>query len=193
LATPSQLSEFLAEIERRAYKQAFFGVRDQHAALDIVQDSMLKLVENYAHKPAEELPMLFQRILQNTLRDFYRRQKVRNTWTSLFSSLIPHHSEDDFDPLEVLQDSSNHSQPAAPNESMEQDQLIALIEEALKNLPTRQREAFLLRYWEELDIADTAAAMGCSDGSVKTHCSRATHAMATALKAKGVNLSWTNH
>ena len=157
-------------------------------ALDIVQDAMLKLVDKYAAKPSDELPMLFQRILQNTIRDHYRRQKVRSMWTTLMSSLAPQHEEPDYDPLDTLQDKDNNSQALAPDASLEQSQLIALIEEALMNLPPRQREAFLLRYWEDMDTAKTAATMGCSEGSVKQHCSRATHALATALKAKGVNL-----
>jgi RNA polymerase sigma-70 factor (ECF subfamily) len=162
-------------------------VRDEHAALDIVQDAMLKLADKYAVNPTEELPLLFQRILQNTIRDHYRRQKVRSAWTTLFSSLSPQH-EEEHDPLDTLQDKDNNSQAPTPDASLEQSQVIALIEEALINLPARQREAFLLRYWEDMDTAATAAAMGCTEGSVKTHCSRATHALATALKAKGVNL-----
>jgi RNA polymerase sigma-70 factor (ECF subfamily) len=150
---------------------------------------MLKLSEKYGDKPAEEFPMLFQRILQNTIRDFYRRQKIRSFWTVLFSSLHPQHAEDDFDPLDSLQDKDNKSQPAQPESSLEQSQLLALIEEALIDLPSRQREAFLLRYWDDLDTAETAKVMGCSEGSVKTHCSRATHALATKLKEKGVNLN----
>ncbi len=157
-------------------------------ALDIVQDAMLKLVDKYAAKPPEELPLLFQRILQNTIRDHYRRQKVRSMWTTLMSSLIPQHEESEYDPLDTLHDKDNNSQALAPDASLEQSQLIALIEEALINLPARQREAFLLRYWEDMDTTETAAAMGCSEGSVKQHCSRATHALAAALKAKGVKL-----
>lgn len=188
LSSHDDLSRFLAETERRAYKQALFAVKDEHLALDIVQDAMFKLAEKYGDHPAGEFPMLFQRILQNTIRDHYRRQKVRSTWTTLMSSLLSRHEESDHDPLDSLQDENNDSQPHAPHASLEQSQLIALIEEALMELPARQREAFLLRYWEELDTAETAAAMGCSEGSVKTHCSRATHALAAALKAKGVAL-----
>lgn len=180
------MSDFLASVERRAYKQALFAVRDEHMALDIVQDAMMKLAENYGDRPAAEFPMLFQRILQNTIRDFYRRQKVRSAWTSLMSSLIPQHEENDFDPLETLQDDNNNSQADTPHAALEQSQLVELIEKELSLLPPRQREAFLLRYWEDLDTAETAAVMGCSEGSVKTHCSRATHALAAALKAKGV-------
>ena len=164
-------------------------MRDQHAALDIVQDSMLKLAEKYGGKPAQELPMLFQRILQNTIRDYYRRLKVRSTWTTLMTSLNPQHGEAEYDPLDTLQDKDNNSQALAPDASLEQSQIIALIEEALMDLPPRQREAFLLRYWEDMDTAETAKVMGCSEGSVKTHCSRATHALAATLKTKGVDVS----
>ncbi len=189
LATYQELSDFLSQVERRAFKQAAFAVRDDHAALDIVQDAMLKLSEKYAGRPTEEFPMLFQRILQNTIRDYYRRQKVRSLWTTLFSSLSPDQDRDDNDPLETLEayddGSIKHDTPA---DNLERAQLLALIEEALKSLPARQREAFLLRYWEELDVAETATAMGCSEGSVKTHCSRATHALAVILKSKGIKL-----
>ncbi len=183
-----ELSRFLAEVERRAYKQALFAVRDEHAALDIVQDAMLKLVDYYSDKPADELPLLFQRILQNTIRDHYRRLKVRSLWMTLFSSLSPRHDEEEQDPLDTLQDKNNPSQPLRPDASLEQSQLLAAIEEALTALPARQREAFLLRYWENLNTAETAAAMGCSEGSVKQHCSRATHALAERLKKKGISL-----
>lgn len=188
LASPAELSHFLESVERRAYKQALYGARDEQSALDIVQNAMIKLAEKYADKPVNELPMLFQRILQNTLRDHYRRQKVRNTWTSLFSSFSTKGEEEAFDPLDILQDSDNQSAPSGPESSLEQRQMIAIIEKDLSQLPTRQREAFLLRYWEGLDTTETAAAMGCSEGSVKTHCSRAVHALAKSLSAKGVEL-----
>ena len=189
LSTSAELDQFLSSVERRAYKHALFAVRDTHVAVDIVQDAMLKLAEKYSDKPNEELPLLFQRILQNTIRDHFRRQKVRSAWVSLFSSLQPKHEEEDFDPLDVLEDDDNQSTPAAPFEALQQKQLIAVIEQAMTVLPARQREAFLLRYWEGLDTAETATAMGCTEGSVKTHCSRATHALAEILKKKGVELS----
>ena len=189
LASSQELSAFLAEVERRAFKQAVFAVRDDEAALDVVQDAMLKLTEKYASKPVEELPMLFQRILQNTIHDHFRRQKVRSTWTTLLSAFGQKDDKDeDFDPLETLpvrQDSGGLSDPAQQHQQAE---VVALIEQALTRLPARQREAFLLRYWEELDVAETARAMGCSEGSVKTHCSRAVHALAELLRAKGVTL-----
>ena len=189
LATVPQLSSFLAGIERRAFKQAMYAVRNEDAALDIVQDAMLKLTEKYADRPAEELPLVFQRILQNTIHDHFRRSKVRSTWTVLLSALgAKDDKDDDYDALETIAAKSDASETANPAEQLEQRQVIALIEEALAALPARQREAFLLRYWEEFDVAETAEAMGCSEGSVKTHCSRAVHALAKALEAKGLKL-----
>jgi RNA polymerase sigma-70 factor (ECF subfamily) len=96
--------------------------------------------------------------------------------------------DEDYDPLETLAAKSDSSANADPAQLLEQGQIMAVIEQALGRLPARQREAFLLRYWEELDVAEAAAAMGCSEGSVKTHCSRAVHALAAMLKAKGVSL-----
>jgi len=188
LASPTELDQFLDSIERRAYKHALYAVHDEHVALDIVQDAMIKLAEKYGDKPPAELPLLFQRILQNTIRDYYRRQKVRSTWLTLFSAMQQKTEEDEFDPTEVLADSQNRSAPAVPDESLLQKQVIAIVEETLSKLPARQREAFLLRYWEGLDTAETAEVMKCTKGSVKTHCSRATHALANALKIKGVEL-----
>ena len=166
-----------------------YAVRDEEAALDIVQDAMLRLSERYADQPAGELPLIFQRILQNAIRDWYRRQKVRTTWTALFSSLVPAGAdEDDRDPLETLLAADGSNVAGSPSELHERAQTLEIIEQELSRLPARQREAFLLRYWEELDVAETAQVMGCSEGSVKTHCSRATHALAAVLKARGITL-----
>jgi RNA polymerase sigma-70 factor, ECF subfamily len=175
-------------VERRAYKQAMFAVRDEHAALDIVQDSMLKLSEKYASRPSAELPLLYQRILQNTIRDFYRRQKVRSTWTTPVSSLVSGDSEEDYDPLDTLEVENESPYAAPPLKQIERAQVLESIEKCLQKLPPRQREAFILRYWEEMDVAEAAKTMGCSEGSVKTHCSRATHTLADALKKMGITL-----
>jgi len=185
LASRSELSDFLASVERRAFKQALFAVRDEDAALDIVQDSMMRLAEKYAGNPVAELPMLFQRILQNAIRDYYRRSRTR---TGRFVQLSSFESADDDtgDPLEAIEIDEELSPFATPHAALLQAETLELIEESLQNLPPRQREAFLLRYWEGLDIAETAAAMNCSEGSVKTHCSRATHTLANALAAKGI-------
>jgi RNA polymerase sigma-70 factor (ECF subfamily) len=186
MAKREELSEFLAGVERRAYKQAVFAVRDEGGALDIVQDAMLKLAENYGDRPAAELPLLFTRILQNAIHDHFRRRKVRSTWVTLFSALSGN-GEDDADPLETLEALAGSEQAEDASDKFERSQVIAIIEEEIARLPARQREAFLLRYWEDFDVAETAAAMGCSEGSVKTHCSRATHALARALRARGIS------
>ena len=189
LASRSELSAFLEGVERRAFKQAMFAVRDEEAALDIVQDAMLRLAEKYGHRPPAELPLLFHRIMQNAIRDYYRRQKVRSLWTTLLSSLSPGHGEDeDHDPLETLPPAEGSNQQALPGDELERTQVLEIIEQEISRLPERQRQAFIMRYWEELDVAETAKAMGCSEGSVKTHCSRAAHSLAVALKARGVTL-----
>jgi RNA polymerase sigma-70 factor, ECF subfamily len=188
LATEKELATFLAEVERRAFKQAVFAVRDEHLALDLVQDAMLKLAQSYGAKPAAELPLLFQRILQNTIRDHYRRQKVRSLWTTLLSSLQGKQDEEEYDPLDTLRVDHSPGVYPEPSSELARRQIVQFIEQGLQALPARQREAFLLRYWEELDVQETAQAMGCSEGSVKTHCSRATHALAEFLKARGIGL-----
>lgn len=189
MASPQELSDFLSSVEQRAFKQAVYAVRDDDAALDIVQDAMIKLAEKYGDRPALELPLVFTRILQNRINDWFRRQKVRNAWVTLFSSMGKKPDEnDDFDPLESLSapDESEIHQDGA--QKMEQSQLLQALETEISKLPARQREAFLMRYWDELSITETAQAMSCSEGSVKTHCSRATQALAKALKLKGITL-----
>ncbi|HMV05226.1 MAG TPA: RNA polymerase sigma factor [Accumulibacter sp.] len=187
MASQRELSDFLSAVERRAFKQALFAVHNEESALDIVQDAMMKLAEKYGDRPSSELPMIFQRILQNTIRDYYRRSKVRSLWTTLLSSLSPD-DDDDHDPLETIAAESGSNSPQAPDDQLLQSQVLAAIEKEIKLLPARQREAFLLRYWEDMDVAQTASAMGCSEGSVKTHCSRANHTLAAALRAKGITL-----
>ncbi|UCH50334.1 MAG: RNA polymerase sigma factor [Betaproteobacteria bacterium] len=184
MASEHELSDFLVRVERRAFKQAVFAVRDNHTALDIVQDAMFKLTDRYRDRPSEELPLLFQRILQNTIRDFYRRQKVRSTWTTLFSSFRSREDDEEYDFMDTLEVDSNKQDE--PERRLQSNEVVGAIEEALQRLPARQREAFILRYWEELDVAETASAMGCSQGSVKTHCSRATHSIAAFLKNRGI-------
>lgn len=184
MASDKELADFLAGVERRAFKQAAYAVRDDDASLDIVQDAMIRLAEKYGDRPAAELPLLFQRILQNAIHDYFRRQKVRNTWVSLFSSLS---NADDAD-FDLLDTADNGNGIEGGESRLERNQVLSLIDEEIRKLPARQREAFLMRYWEDMGVAETAAAMGCSEGSVKTHCSRATHTLAQALKAKGITL-----
>ena len=188
LATERELSEFLKSVEKRAFKRSVYHVRDVEAALDIVQDSMMKLAEHYGDKPPNELPMLFQRILSYCTLDWFRRQKTRNALFSNMSDFESASDDGEFDLLETYASSDSSQQVESAEDSTRRAQVLREIEAEVQELPGRQREAFLMRYWEEMDVAETAAAMGCSEGSVKTHCSRAVQALSKALKAKGIQL-----
>lgn len=146
----------------------------------------MKLAEHYGDKPAEELAPLFQRILSNTTLDWFRRQKVKN---ALFSSFSDFDNQEDGEEVSILENLSA-AEPAVefdnPESSSQRAQTLRLVEEQLLLLPNRQREAFLLRYWEGMDVLETATAMACSEGSVKTHCSRAVQALSKALQSKGI-------
>lgn len=148
----------------------------------------MRLSEKYGDRPAAELPLLFQRILQNAIRDFYRRSRVRSLWVTLLSAFSRNDDDDPDDPLETMEAPDGSQSSANPENDLVQARVMATIEAEIEKLPARQREAFLMRYWEDMDVAETAAAMGCSEGSVKTHCSRATHTLAAALQAKGITL-----
>ena len=186
LASEQELSDFLKSVEKRAFKRSVYHVRNEESALDIVQDSMMKLAEHYGHKPAEELPMLFQRILSNCTLDWFRRQKSRGALFSNMSDFDPGSDDGEFDLLETLNLQDASEQTESTEKSHSRAQILHEIENEIQDLPARQREAFLMRYWEEMDVAETAAAMGCSEGSVKTHCSRAVQALSKALSAKGI-------
>ena len=186
MATDKELSDFLKSVEKRAFKRTVYAVRDDEAALDIVQDSMIRLAEKYAERPPAEWPMLFQRIMTNATMDWFRRQKVRNAVLQNLSDFEGGDDDDDFDLLESLQSVEGALGSESAAESVSREQILLVIESEIAELPARQREAFLLRYWEEFDVAETAEIMGCSEGSVKTHCSRAVHALAKALRAKGI-------
>ena len=188
LATEQELSDFLKSVEKRAFKRAVYHVRNDESALDIVQDSMMKLAEHYGHKPANEFPMLFQRILSNCTLDWFRRQKVRNALFSNMSDFETEGEDDKFDLLEMLEPADGDLRTESAEQLTERAQTLKAIESEILELPGRQREAFLMRYWEELDVAETAVAMGCSQGSVKTHCFRAIQTLSGALRAKGIKL-----
>ena len=170
-----QLNQFLAEIERRALRIAEIGVRDRDEALDLVQDAMIKLVRNYSERSNDEWTPLFYRILQNGVRDWHRRQAVRNrvmVWVGRKPS-----DENDYDPVAAAPDPIGR----APDEELSNSEAMQGVESAVRDLPRRQREAFMLRMFEGLDVAGTAVAMGCSEGSVKTHYSRAVHSLRETL------------
>jgi RNA polymerase sigma-70 factor, ECF subfamily len=170
-----ELEQFLASIERRAFKVAEIAVRDVDDALDIVQDSMLQLARRYAARPTAEWTPLFYRILNNRIRDCQRRRTVR----SRVMAWLParrHEDEELPDPIETAP-----SGGLGPGERLQVDETIHALEGAVADLPQRQQQAFLLRTLEGLDVAATAVAMGCSEGSVKTHYFRALQALRERL------------
>ncbi len=166
------LDRFLAGVERRAFRMAQIATGHDEEALDLVQEAMLKLVERYGTRDEEEWGPLFHRILQSKIRDWYRRTKVRSRWRLWLGR-----NEDGDDPLDAIADTTT---PTADHQ-LKTKEAAAALDAALRTLPLRQQQAFLLRAWEELDVAQTAAAMGCSEGSVKTHYFRAIHALRTRL------------
>lgn len=188
LATDKELSDFLKSVEKRAFKRAVYAVRSDDAALDIVQDAMIRLSEKYADRPAAELPLVFQRILSNATMDWFRREKVRSAVVQNLSEFESGGEDGDFDLLETLHALEDTMGTESASDAVSRTQILQAIDAEVEQLPGRQRVAFLLRYWEEFDVAETAAVMGCSEGSVKTHCSRAVHALAKALRAKGITL-----
>jgi len=171
------LDQFLSSVEKRAFRIARIAVRHDDDALDIVQDAMLQLARRYAQRPAEEWRPLFYRILQNRIRDCQRRRKVR---AKVLSWLPGWKTDEDeaVDPYDGVADAA-----PLPQDLMATDQAMAALEKALSALPGRQQEAFMLRNFEGLDVAQTASAMGCSEGSVKTHYSRAVHTLREHLNA----------
>ncbi|TFG41264.1 MAG: RNA polymerase sigma factor [Chromatiales bacterium] len=175
LQKEQQLDHFLAEVERRALRIAEIAVRDRDEALDLVQDAMIKLVRNYSGRGTDEWTPLFYRILQNGVRDWHRRQAVRNRVMVWFQKAKP--DDNDYDVIAAAADPMGRS----PDEELQNSQAMQDIELAVHELPSRQREAFMLRTFEGLDVAGTAVAMGCSEGSVKTHYSRAVHALRDKL------------
>jgi len=188
LATDKELNDFLKSVDRRAFKRTAYLVRDDDGALDIVQDAMIKLAEKYFDRPAAELPLLFQRILSNATMDWFRRRKTRTAVMQNMSDFESNDPDSDFDLMQMLEGQDGALGALSAADEVSRVQILHAIEAEVAELPERQREAFLLRYWEELDVAETAAVMGCSEGSVKTHCSRATHSLAKSLKAKGITL-----
>jgi len=166
---------FLAGIERRAFRIANIATGDADEAMDLVQDAMLKLVQRYSTRDEAEWGPLFHTILQHRIRDWYRRTKVRNRWRQWLGK--GEAFDEQCDPLESVADTS---QPSSDKQLALKQATVAL-EQAVRTLPFRQQQAFLLRAWEELDVAQTAAAMGCSQGSVKTHYFRAVHTLRKLL------------
>jgi RNA polymerase sigma-70 factor (ECF subfamily) len=170
------IEAFLAGIERKAFKVAQLALRNEDDALDAVQDAMLSLVRSYGARPSEEWKPLFYRILDNRVRDMQRRRTVRGR----VMAWLPFNSNDDDDDASDPIDNAAAIEPAVV-EKLQMDEAIGVLEEKVAALPARQRQAFLLRNFEGLDVAETAAAMGCSEGSVKTHYFRALQTLRAEL------------
>ncbi len=170
------LNSFLAEVERRAFKMAFFAIGNSDDALDVVQDAMLVFVRRYAGRPAAEWGVVFHKTLQSRITDWHRRSSVRSRFR-VWLGAAGQDTEGE-DPIDRIPDTMS---PDPAQQLLHRD-LGEAIERALRALPLRQQQAFLLRAWEGLDVAETAFAMGCSEGSVKTHYSRAVHTMRALLE-----------
>lgn len=173
--TRRELNRFLAEVERKAFRMARIALRHDEDALDAVQDAMLQLARRYAQRPATEWRPLFYRILENRIRDLQRRRMVRGR----VMALMPWRRDADDEPPDPVAEAPDRG--PGPAEQVDGMDMLATLEAAIARLPARQREAFLLRNMEGLDVAQTAAAMGCSDGSVKTHYFRAVQALQAQL------------
>lgn len=173
LDTAQELEQFLAGVERRAFRMAQLATGNTDDALDLVQDAMFKLARQYAVRAPQEWGPLFYQILQSGIRDAYRRSRVRNRWRVWFNL-----DDAEDDPLLNLPDTDS----PGPEQRIVNGQAMNALEIALKRLPLRQQQVFLLRVWEGLDTAQTARAMGCTQGSVKTHYSRAVHTLRTLME-----------
>lgn len=167
------LNQFFARVEKRAYRMAQIATGDREEALDIVQDAMMMLVRKYSDRTEDEWGALFYRIVQNRIKDWYRRQKVRNIWHSWFGK------DDEDNQLGI--DSLPEIVSNNPERKVSQYRMTEQLEKALGELPLRQQQTFLLRAWEGLDVKQTASTLGISEGSVKTHYSRAVHSLRGTL------------
>lgn len=170
----ARLDQFLKEVSRRAFVVARLATQDEEEALDIVQDALFKLVQKYSGHPPGEWGALFHTILHSRINDWHRRQTVRNRWRVFFSS------KDDEEDVDVAEQTAQ-TQFLEPERQLLQDEMSVLMQIAIGQLPLRQQQALLLRGWEGYDIAETAQIMKCSEGSVKTHYSRAVHSLREKL------------
>ncbi|MDH3327480.1 MAG: RNA polymerase sigma factor [Gammaproteobacteria bacterium] len=186
-----QLEQFIEQSEQRAYQTALYATRNSEDALDIVQDAMMKLAQQYSDKPSVEWGPLFHKILQSKIHDWYRRRNVRQKWIALNPFSIgggatdggsngnqSYDGDSNSDPIENAAELKN----TKPDDKLAQSRAMNVLNDAVQNLPQRQQQVFLLRTWDGLNVAETASAMGCSQGSVKTHYSRAVHKLRELLE-----------
>ena len=176
LDTARELERFLKDVERRAFRMAEIALRNADDALDVVQEAMIQLARSYSTRPPEEWKPLFYRILQNRIHDWQRRRRTRSKIIAWWTGGVSDEDDDAPDPID-----NAAALDAGPGRQLENAEAMAALERALTTLPARQQQAFLLRTFEGLDVAQTAAAMGCSEGSVKTHYFRALQALRDQL------------
>lgn len=173
------LENFLVSVERRAYRMAYASFGHREDALDVVQESMTQLVARYSNKAADEWRPLFYRILQNRINDLHRRHKIQNKFKGWLTRFRDKDSgiDSEPDPIENVPGPDSGS----PHQQHERSKQIGVLQNALVALPERQKQAFMLRCWEGFSTAETASVMKCSEGSVKTHYSRAIHSLRATL------------
>lgn len=170
-----QLEEFLMKTERRAFRMAQLSTRNREDALDIVQDAMMQLASKYANKPADHWAPLFYRILNNRIMDFHRKNSTQSRWRVWFSKNV--RDDESYDPIQHAP-----SDDLSPGAVADLEDTVERIDHFVQQLSPRQRQAFLLRAWEGMGVAETAKIMKCSQGSVKTHYSRAVHFLREQLQ-----------
>lgn len=173
IALDISIEQFLQMVEKKAYRMAEIATQNQSDALDIVQDTMIKLVEKYSDKPSNEWKPLFYTILNSRIMDYFRRKKIYN---SLFFWKKQHSEDNGFE-----DEISKACDFITPEREIEGQQNVQKVSVALKQLSPRQQQCFLLRSWEGLSVIETAKIMKCSEGSVKTHYSRAKQALTKVL------------
>ncbi|HEY9035391.1 MAG TPA: RNA polymerase sigma factor [Pseudomonadales bacterium] len=173
-ARHDSLNRFLGSVERRALRMAELAVHSRDDALDIVQETMIALASRYADRPEAEWTPLFYRILQTRIASWHRQHNRRRRYLPLLGDLFSRADEGDATDYWA-------SDSGSPEQQLAAEQSGARIEAALRALPLRQQQVFLLRHWEQLDVKATAKIMGCSEGSVKTHLHRAMARLREAL------------
>lgn len=189
-ARNAAFDRFFTAIERKAFRIARLALRDDDDALDAVQDSMMQLVRAYASRPPDEWKPLFYRILANRIRDQQRRRTTRRRvfawWPTGRATGGAGDYLDGGDTPGIDGPAGNAPSPEpGPERRLELGQSMALLEQYVSQLSEKQQQAFLLRNFEDLDVAQTAKAMGCSEGTVKTHYSRAVHTLRVRLMEAG--------
>jgi len=174
---PATMDAFLASMEKRAYRIAYIGLSDRDEALDAVQDTMMRMFLKYSDKPNADWRPLFYKILSNRITDSHRSNTIKKRIQTWFKS----GESDDQGSVDAV-DLMPSRKGEQPQNQLQSDASMSVLERSINSLPTRQQQAFLFRHWEGLSTQETATAMGCSTGSVKTHLSRALDTLKTSLQ-----------